>query len=136
MYFDFFIKLLRYGGGSVIALGVDVAILLLVTYATSAPYLVAAATAFVFGSVTKYMVSKYMVYDDNRGDDKALSILWFVAIALCGLAANHLIIYLGVEHFGLNLFFSKVISAGFVFVMNFFLIGVIVFKDPIMPKQD
>ncbi len=136
MYFDFLIKFLRYGGGSVIALGVDVGMLLLVAYATPAPYLVAAATGFVFGCFAKYAVSTYFVYEDNRDDDKTLSIVWFIAIALCGLALNHLIIYFGVEHFGLNLFFSKVISAGCVFVMNFFLIGMIVFKDPIIPKRD
>jgi len=136
MYYDFLIKFLRYGGGSVIALGVDVGVFLLVAYATPAPYLLAAAVGFVFGGVAKYLVSIYFVYEDNRGDDKAMSIVWFILIALCGLAANHMIIYLSVEYIGLNLFFAKVISAGFVFVMNFLLLGVIVFKDPLINKKE
>ena len=136
MYFDFLIKFLRYGGGSIIALSVDVGMLLLIAYATPAPYLLAAAIAFVFGGVAKYLVSTYFVYEDNRGDDKTMSIVWFILIALCGLAANHTIIYLSVEYIGLSLFFAKVISAGFVFVMNFLLLGVIVFKDPLINKNN
>ena len=136
MYFDFLIKFLRYGGGSVIALSVDWGVLAFMFDVVGVPYLVAVATGFIFGCFAKYAVSTYFVYEDNRNDGKALSILWFIAIALCGFAATHLIIYIGVEHLELNLYFSKFISSGCVFVMNFFLIGMIVFKDPIIPKRD
>jgi len=126
--------MLRYGGGSILAVGADVGLMWVLASLAKTPYLVAAATGFAFGCVVKYVVSKYLVYEDNRGDDKALSIVLFVAIALCGLALNHVIIYLGVEYLGTHLLLAKLFSAGLVFVMNFFLLGLFVFKDPLYKK--
>lgn len=129
--FDFFIKVLRYGGSSLIAVGADVGLLWFLASVVKVPYLIAAAAAFAVGGVVKYLVSKYMVYEDNRGDDKARSIVLFICFALACLLLNQIIIYVGVEILGVHLLLAKLFSAGFIFVLNFFLIGLFVFKDPL-----
>lgn len=128
------IKFMRYFGGSLIALGADVGMMWgLVNYA-NVSYLYAAAIGFSFGGIVKYLVSKYLVFEDNRGSKKALSIALFIFFSMCGLFVNHLILYVGVDLIGLHLLLAKVFSAGFVFFMNFFLMGFFVFKDPLVRK--
>ncbi len=128
-------KIALYGGGSVIALGADVATLALLHYLFNVGELAAAALAFVVGSYVKYVVSMKMVYDDNREGAKTRSIIVFILVALGAMIANHLIIYIGVELLGVNLMISKVVSAGVIFVSNFFLLGILVFKDPLLPSS-
>jgi len=131
----FLLKVLRYGGGSLLAVGADVGLMWLLASVANTPYLIAAGTGFTVGCVVKYLVSKYLVYEDNRGNDKALSIVVFISIALCGLALNQFVIYVGVEYLGAHLFLAKLFSAGLVFVMNFFLLGLLVFKDPLVKEK-
>ncbi len=135
MNFQFIKKFLLYGGGSVIALASDIGLLAALHYLMDMPELSAAATAFVFGCVVKYVVSEKLVYEDNREGSHTQSIIIYVIIAISALATNHLIIYLGVEVFNLDLLISKTISAGVVFVSNFFLLGLLVFKDPLGLKR-
>lgn len=131
MNLEFLIKALRYGGGSLLAVGTDVGLMWFLASMAKVPYLIAAAVGFTIGGVVKYLVSKYMVYDDNRGDDKTISIVLFIVFALCCLLLNQIIIYVGVELLGAHLLLAKLFSAGFIFVINFFLIGLFVFKDPL-----
>jgi len=76
-----------------------------------------------------------MVYEDHREGKEPLTIVTFIAIALSALLANQAIIYVSVEYLGAHLFLAKAISAGIIFVANFFLIGLFVFKDPLYKKS-
>ena len=129
MYLQLIKKFCLYGGGSVIALAADIGMLSFLHYVLSKSALWSAGIAFVFGCIVKYIVSERIVYEDNRQGSHTTSIVIYMVIALSALLTNHVIIYLGVNVFDMNLLLSKTISAGVVFISNFFLLGFFVFKD-------
>lgn len=135
MNFQLLTKMIRYGASSIAALGVDVGVMWALFSLFKMPYLWAAALGFTVGCVIKYVVSKYLVFEDNRQGGKSLSRLLFIVIAISCLMLNHTIIYIGVDLFGMHLLFAKVFSAAVIFVLNFFLLGLLVFKDPLTSKQ-
>lgn len=135
MNWPFIEKFIRYGGSSLLALGTDVAALAILNYVLKFPYLLATGLAFVLGSVVKYLVSKHMVYEDNREGNEPQSIVTFIVIACGALLANQIIIYSCVEYLNAHLMLAKTLAAGIIFIANFFLIGLFVFKDPLYQKK-
>ena len=135
MNWSFVQKFIRYGGSSLIALSADVGTLTILTYLAKFPYLLATGVAFVVGSITKYIVSKTMVYEDHREGKEPLTIVAFILIAVTALLANQGVIYICVEYLGTHLFLAKAFSAGIIFIANFFLIGFFVFKDPLYKES-
>lgn len=129
MRFSLFMKMAWYGATSSLAVGSDIGLLWLLMSSFSVPYLIAAAIGFSVGCVVKYLVSKYLVFENNQSNSEVHTVSLFILIAIIGLSTNHLIIYTGVEYFNLHVLLAKIVSAGLVFVMNFFLIGLLVFKD-------
>ncbi len=136
MNLDFLIKVIRYGGSSLLAVGADVGLMWLLFSLANVSYLMAAAVGFTVGGVVKYLVSKYMVYEDNREGNKTMSIILFISFAIGCLLLNQVIIYVGVEFLNAHLLIAKLFSAGIIFVLNFFLIGLFVFKDPLYKRSD
>jgi len=49
----FLLKVLRYGGGSLLAVGADVGLMWLLASVANTPYLIAAGTGFTVGCVVK-----------------------------------------------------------------------------------
>lgn len=118
------------------AVGADVGLMWLLFSLANVSYLMAAAVGFTVGGVVKYLVSKYMVYEDNREGNKTMSIILFISFAIGCLLLNQVIIYVGVEFLNAHLLIAKLFSAGIIFVLNFFLIGLFVFKDPLYKRSD
>ncbi|MFT6407754.1 MAG: putative flippase GtrA [Arenicella sp.] len=127
-------KMFRYGGSSIAALAADVGIMWALFSVFTVPYLCAAAIGFTVGCVVKYVVSKHLVFQDNRQGGKSLSRILYIVIAIACLLLNHAIIYIGVDLLGAHLLTAKVLSAGVIFILNFFLLGLLVFKDPLTSK--
>lgn len=127
--FSLLVKMARYGATSFLAVGADIGLMWWLAYSFSISYLLAAAVGFCVGCLVKYLVSKYLVFDNNGERGETLTVTLFLLIAVVGLSVNHLIIFVGVEYLDVHLLLAKIFSAGFVFVLNFFLLGVFVFKD-------
>lgn len=125
-----FVKFLRYGISSGLALLVDVGFLWGLSRYSSVDYLLAAGIGFSAGCAVNYMISKSMVFDDNSNRKQSATLILFVFVGFIGLLINHMILFVGVDVLAMHLLAAKVISAMLVFWFNFLARGYFVFKDP------
>lgn len=130
-----FMKILRYGLSSAVALGVDFGLLVWLHQAVGLHYLLAAGIGFSAGCLVTYVLSITLVFDDQSGRDANTTFGLFFLVGVLGLGLNHCILYLGVDILGFGLVLSKVCSALTVFWFNFFVRGILVFKDPDLVKR-
>ena len=109
----------RYFGASAAALAVDFGAYSGLVRLAGVDYLVAAPVGFSLGIVLIYMLCIRWVFRHRRLKDARAEFGLFALLALAGLALNQLIVYVGVDRFGLVFELAKAVSAGFVFCFNF-----------------
>ncbi len=108
----------RYFSASLIALALDVAVLQ--SAAQVSHYLVAASLGFVVGAIASYLLATRWVFRRRRLVDHApMEFSAFVSIGIVGLGINDLVIFLGVDMWGLPLIGAKLIAAGITFFFNY-----------------
>jgi putative flippase GtrA len=110
---------IRYFGASALALGIDMATLAGLVYGAGVHYLFAAPLGFAAGLALMYLLSVRWVFAERRVTDRRIEFGVFVLIGLAGMGINELILYLGVDRFGLSPVQAKIPSAGLVFCFNF-----------------
>ena len=111
--------MVRYGLVSVVALGVDFGILMLLNTAFGVNYLVAATTSFTLGLIVNYLLSNNRVFTDPKIKNKTVNFLAFSVIGVIGLVGNDVIMWLGHDKLGLTVFVAKCISVVVIFFWNF-----------------
>ena len=131
----FWIKLLRYGFSSGIALMVDVGLMMLLVLWLDVHYLIAAAVGFSTGCLITWVLSIRIVFNDQSNRAVGRNLLLFILVGVLGLGLNHIILYIGVDLAQTNLLIAKGFSAIVVFWFNFFLRGAYVFKDPDISRR-
>lgn len=112
-------RLIRYVGAGGAAFLVDYATLLGLTEMLSLHYLVSATAGFLAGSVVCYTLSIVWVFDHRRYESRAAEALLFVAIGVCGLCLNNLLMWASTERAGLPYQASKLVAAGIVLLFNY-----------------
>jgi putative flippase GtrA len=117
------IRLLRelggYVGASAIALGLDICLLALLVSGLGVPYLAAAASSFLAGTLFVYWASVKHVFGYRRLESAGNEFAVFLAIGVVGLTVNLAAMYMGVSKLGLHYLLAKVLAAGFTFLANF-----------------
>ena len=109
----------RYFGASALALALDAATLAALVYLAGMHYLLAAPLGFAAGLALVYLLSVRWVFAERRLADARLEFALFALIGLAGMGINELILYVGVERFGLSPVAAKIPSAALVFCFNF-----------------
>jgi putative flippase GtrA len=110
---------LRYGGASVCALIVDVAILGVLVHYFSWGYLAASATSFSAGMCAGYLLSVEFVFEERRLRDRRIEFAAFAILGVLGLAINSAVMFAAVHYFGLNYLLAKMAAACCTFFCNF-----------------
>ena len=110
---------IRYFGASALALGIDMATLGGLVYFAGMHYLLAAPLGFAAGLGLIYLLSVRWVFAERRLVDRRIEFTVFALIGLAGMAINELVLYVGVDRFGLSPVQAKVPSAALVFCFNF-----------------
>jgi putative flippase GtrA len=121
-------RLLRYVGAGGLAFVVDYATLLGLTELLDVHYLISATGGFLLGSVVCYALSVLWVFDEHRYQSRSTELMLFVAIGICGLCLNNLLIWAGTEGVGLPYQFSKLLAAGGVLFFNYTTRRVVLFS--------
>lgn len=85
-------------------------------------YLLSATLSFLTGLVVNYLISTRWVFEEDWAvlKNKVIEFFFFLLIGVIGLILNDLILWLVTEKFSLYYLFSKIISAGIVYLWNFF----------------
>lgn len=113
-------EFIRYLAASLVALGVDVGVLALLTGVFGVPYLISAAISFLLGLSVIYIASIYWVFEARSMRSPAVEFGVFFTIGLIGLGINELILWVLTGGLGLYYLASKMASVFVVFTWNFF----------------
>src|SRR4051794_29705063 len=104
---------------SVLALGLDTGLLLVLTYKLHQHYLVAGSVAFVAGLVLNYVLSTKWVFRSRRGFALHIEFAVFAGVGLVGLGLTELFLYIFTDVLSIVLTVAKLLTAGIVFFWNF-----------------
>jgi putative flippase GtrA len=122
------VDLIGYGSASAAALGLDMAVLLVLTEVFGLHYLWAAAAGFLTGMALVYVISIRLVFSDRRHLAQGSELASFMAIGFAGLLLSVLLMFGLVDLAGLAVPVAKILTAGLVFTFNFLLRRAIVFS--------
>jgi len=109
----------RYFAASALALGMDVATYSGLMFVAGVHYLLAAPLGFALGLVLIYLLSVRWVFVHRRLANPRIEFVVFTLIGFAGMGINELVLYAGVERFGLGPVQAKIPSAALVFCFNF-----------------
>ncbi len=112
-------EFVRYGLCSAFALAVDMGLLLTLHQAGGLHYLLAAAIGFSAGLFVAYALSIRFAFSQRRVDDARSEFLLFALVGVLGLVLTQALLQIFVDGFGQPVPVSKLMTAGFVFILNF-----------------
>lgn len=114
-------EFIAYFAASIVALGVDVAVLALLVTKMGVGPLTAACISFLTGAVALYFISTSLVFGYRRYDDARIEFTLFIAIGILGFAINAVVIYLLAEKLRLHFLLAKAVAAACTFGANYLL---------------
>lgn len=82
-------------------------------------YLIANVIGFLLGLTVNYILSKKLIFTEEKDMNKTVEFLTYGIIGVIGLALDTLFMWLGTSIIGIYYMLSKIISTGIVFVWNF-----------------
>ncbi len=114
------IQFLRYLFVGSFGFGVDFTALYLLTDFFHIYYLISAAFSFMLGVTTIYFLSTKWIFGNSLLKNKHVEFSIFTAIGLVGLVLTAISMFLLTEKLKIYYLYSKIITAMFVFMWNFF----------------
>jgi putative flippase GtrA len=112
------LEFIRYALCSLLALGADMGLLLLLHH-VGLHYLLAAAIGFCVGLFVAYALSIRFAFSQRRVADARAEFILFASVGLLGLALTQILLHAFVGGTGMALASAKIVTAGFVFLFNF-----------------
>jgi putative flippase GtrA len=113
------LEFIRYALCSLLALGVDMGLLLLLHHVAGLHYLLAAAIGFMAGLFVAYALSVRFAFSQRRVADARSEFILFASVGLLGLALTQILLHAFVDGTGMAVAPAKIVTAGFVFLFNF-----------------
>jgi putative flippase GtrA len=121
------IELLRYFLCSALALGVDLTVFsLAISYDIG--WATAAAGGFTFGLLVAYFLSIRFAFAHRSMSDARLEFALFALSGILGLALTQLVLWVMIVQLEAQVHASKLLAAGFVFVFNFTVRKLLLFR--------
>lgn len=124
-------EFIRYGLCSAVALGCDMALLLITHHWLGLHYLLAAAIGFSAGLFVAYALSVRFAFTQRRCADARAEFSAFALIGALGLGLTQILLHVFVDALGFRVVLAKVATACFVFLFNFFARKVLLFTRPV-----
>jgi len=121
---------LRYLVVGLVALGVDVTLLVLLTESAGLHYLLSAALAFLCGLIVNYVLSIAWVFKYRSMSDKRVEFVVFAMVGIAGLGLLELMMWSMTELAGVNYLISKAGATVLVFSWNFLGRRFLLFRPP------
>ena len=125
---DTIVQLFRYTLVGGLAFVFDFGSLFILTEYLNIHYLVSAAIAFLLGLTINYILSIIWVFEKRTLANKRIEFLLFSLIGIVGLGLNEFIMWFFTEILYWHYLLSKIVSAVFVFLWNFFVRKFVLFN--------
>ena len=122
------IQIIRYGVTSAVGLGVDFAVLYVLTELAGVHYLLSAVGAYMVGLVVNYAMSVLWVFAVRRLASRTLELGVFVSIGIAGMGLNELLLWLLASVIGIHYILARAVSAVVGFVWKFFVRKMVLFR--------
>lgn len=112
-------QIFRFGlvGGT--AFLIDYGILFCLTEFAGVNYLISGTISFSVSVVFNYLSSRFWVFEVKADTNKVWEFVIFLILSVIGLGINQLIMYIGVDKFGIYYMLTKIIATFIVMVYNF-----------------
>lgn len=107
---------------------VDFSLLLVLTEFARVNYLWSNLAAVTAGLIINYLLCVKWVFVNRRYSRVEVEFPIFVMLSIIGLTLNELLLWVSVEFAGLHYLFAKIIVTLAIFVVNFFLKKVVLFR--------
>ncbi len=118
-----FVLYLIVGGGATV---VEWLAFFLITSYCKVEYLFATAIAFIFSTFANWIFGKLLLFREKQ--NIAGELLKVYAVSIAGLLMNLLIMWIAVEKIKIGKMISKIIATGIVFMWNFMVRKLVIYK--------
>jgi putative flippase GtrA len=108
-----------YGICTVIAFGVDLALLTLMVSGLEWNYIAASIISFTLGGVLLYGLAVRVVFRHRRVDNRHLELTYFITIGVVGLGIQTALILFAVQTLHVHYLLAKIGAAGCTVILNF-----------------
>lgn len=112
-------EVVLYGAASALAFALDVCLLWALVEYAHIHYLLAAAFAFIAGTVVAYTLSIRTIFSYRSVADARLEFTAFAAVGVVGLIVNLAVLRIAVGTLGVHFLVGKMVSVVFTFSLNF-----------------
>ena len=122
-------RIVRYFCVGAVAAAVDIGLFTVFARLLGYNYLLVAGCTFVLATLVNYSLSVRHVFESGSRFGRILELALVFAVSAIGLAINQGVLFLAVDHFGLDLVLSKILATAVVFIWNYQARANFVFKS-------
>lgn len=122
-------QMTRYGIVGLGALFFDYLVLVLLTEYGHLDHLLSATAGFCVGLVVNYILATKFVFKESKLSNKRVEFLIFAIIGIGGLLFTIVLMWLLTDFFSVHYTISKAVAVGIVFLWNFYVRKIILFRD-------
>lgn len=112
------------GGGATI---VEWIVFYLFDHCLNIHYMIATSLAFMFSTFSNWGLGRLIMFKSSKGIWKELVQIYFASIA--GLLMNLIIMWIAITKLGFKNMFSKIAATGIVFLWNFIIRKMLIYRD-------
>lgn len=94
----------------------------------SVHYMIATALAFVLSTFVNWAFGRLILFREKTDQSTFFELVKIYAVSIIGLLLNLLIMFIAVEKIGLNEMISKIIATCLVFIWNFLIRKLVIYK--------
>lgn len=119
-----FMLYLIVGGGATV---VEWLVFYLFDHCLAIHYMIATGLAFIFSTFANWFLGRLIMFKSSKSTWKELVQIYLVSIA--GLLMNLVIMWIAITKLGFKNMFSKIAATGIVFLWNFIIRKMLIYRD-------
>ena len=112
-------QLFKFGIVGVLCFIIDYGVMILLTEMVGLSYLISCGISFTVSVIVNYLFSMRYVFCSIDDLNKVNEFIIFVVLSVIGLGLTELLMWIGVEQFGIFYMASKIVVTGIVMIYNF-----------------
>lgn len=109
----------KFGVVGVIAFVIDYGLMVLLTELFNVNYLISATISFMVSVIFNYVASMRYVFTHKEGLSRRREFVIFIVLSVIGLLINDVLMWAGVDLFGISYLLVKIFATAVVMVWNF-----------------